>query len=52
MHVLDYFQSKSGVDEDFFFKMTIDESNQVKSIFWADNNSRMMYIQFGGCYSV
>lgn len=27
--------------------MEVDEGNQVRSVFWADNRSRVAYMQFG-----
>ena len=27
--------------------MKVDENNQVRSVFWADNRPRMTYMQFG-----
>ncbi|KAG9439113.1 hypothetical protein H6P81_019278 [Aristolochia fimbriata] len=47
MAVVKYFQDKQISDPGFFFKIEVDESNQTRSVFWADSRSRSAYLEFG-----
>lgn len=45
--MLDYFQRRQQVDQDFFFAIEPDEDNAAQNIFWIDGRSRRAYKEFG-----
>ena len=51
MQVVQYFKKKRAEDDRFYYSFQVDKNNKVKSVFWADANSRSFYETCGDCIS-
>ena len=40
--------AQKKADPEFFFKYTKDKEGHLRNIFWADSQSRIDYVAFGG----
>ena len=47
-YLLTYMIAQKKADREFFFKYTKDKDGHLRNIFWADSQSRIDYVAFGG----
>ena len=47
-YLLTYMIAQKKADPEFFFKYTKDKEGHLRNIFWADSQSRIDYVAFGG----
>ena len=47
-YLLTYMIAQKKADPEFFFKYTKDSEGHLRNIFWADSQSRIDYVAFGG----
>nr|BAC10390.1 far-red impaired response-like protein [Oryza sativa Japonica Group]BAD31841.1 far-red impaired response-like protein [Oryza sativa Japonica Group] len=45
--VMEYLRQKEAKDPGYYYKLTLDENNKVKSMFWTDGRSTQLYEQYG-----
>ncbi|XP_044415697.1 uncharacterized protein [Triticum aestivum] len=49
MEVQQYFEKKQAESPGFCYSMEVDAKNKVRSVFWTDARSRIMYQEYGDC---
>uniref|UniRef100_A0A453LHM8 Uncharacterized protein n=1 Tax=Aegilops tauschii subsp. strangulata TaxID=200361 RepID=A0A453LHM8_AEGTS len=51
MEVQQYFENKQAESPGFCYSMEVYAKNKVRSVFWTDARSRIMYQEYGDCIS-